>query len=528
MRGRLPRQPKSREEPPVSGTNHGGSDPDRPSGPAPGAQSKPILVAQGVWGTLSRLPEPAILFSGRGFTIHALNLAAEQLFERTSVARVRQLLESSLTQRLVERICLASRPNAGAFVSEVPAQLALPDNRVCQIKLSVLPMAAQDGEALAVLYFRRLPDGPMPTTSFATLPREILALVPVPAWLVDKQGVVVFQNPYCHELPLKSAGADFHLTDLNVLLTANDGQLDDECALAFRSTCEQAAGEHGIAERTVTTMGQVWRLVHLPVTGVDGQGYLLGLGLQLARNLAGEVDAPELADTDAQRRRRMQIRERERERTKLAREVHDSLGQELTVLRLGLDRFVALIKTDLPLRPVHLEQYELLRDLMQQSINSSRQIAFQLRSDLLQSVGLLQAIENLVSQFRASAGNRGQLELAPGWEEPISTSLAGNIYRSVQELLNNMAKHAEATTFIVRLQHVGLKYRVEVADDGLGIRSPSRQGHLGLHTLRERVEAHQGTMEVKTRPEVDGTRVTLIFLQRTPDAPDTNFQDTDY
>lgn len=453
----------------------------------------------------------------------ALNAAAQRFFDNSVATRVKQVLEASLTKLVVERLCLAARSNGNGFISELPAQLTMPDNSLEHVRLTVMPMAVEDGPRLAVLYIRRMPQEQLVTEAYAKLPKELLSWLPVPSWLINEDAAIVFESPFCPELPLSEAAVSL-VDDVAQFVIREDsllGVLDESISEAVKETSEAARAERRLADKMVTTGGQVWRIVHIPIQGLDRKSYLLGLGLRMTKNVSG-ARIQDYAGADQERRRRMQLLERERERMKLAREVHDSLGQELTVLRLGMDRLMDTFKSDLQLEPKHLEQFDLLKTQMHQAISSSRQIAFQLRTDLLQTAGLLHAIENLVAQFRQRLDISGQLEVSPGWEDPKST-LAGNIYRSIQELLSNMAKHARASRFIVRLQMNHHSYQVEVVDDGVGIPREKRKGHLGLHTMRERVEYHRGEMRIKTRPEVSGTGVTLTFMHAAVDYPETNF-----
>lgn len=487
---------------------------------------KPLLIAHGVWGTLAKLPEPALLFTARGFEVLALNAAAQRFFGNAVVSRVKLSVEASLTKLLVERLCLAGRGTGESYIHELPAQLTLPDNSQAAVRLTVMPLAVQEGPRLAVLYIRRLPQEQLQSEAYAKLPRELLSWMPIPAWLVDEAGNVPFQNPHCPDLPFTAQIASARVKLKDLLTDEPDPMLDsvdDEFAKALVATADEARRGQCMVDRIVTHSGEIWRVAHIPVQGVDRKSYLLGLGLRMSRDVSGAIPEDEeqlVVPTD--RRRRLQIRERERERMKLAREVHDSLGQELTVLRLGMDRLFDIFRADLDMEPKHMEQFALLKEQMQQVISSSRQIAFQLRTDLLQSAGLLSAIDTLVAQFRQRLGIAGQLEVGQGWEDPKST-LAGNIYRSVQELLSNMAKHARANQFIVRLAMTAEQYQLTVVDDGVGIPREKRKGHLGLHTMRERVEYHNGEMRIQTRPEVGGTSVTLTFMREAADNPETVF-----
>lgn len=494
---------------------------------APQQEDAPLQVAHGVWGALSRLPEPALLFSGKKFQVLALNPAAQAFFDNMVADRVTKCLETSLSKLLIERVCLAARTGSGAYVSELPAQLTMGDNAVRVTRLTVLPMASpEEGPQLAVLYVRKMPEEQPVTNSYAKLPRELLSWLPMPAWLVDANNAVPYQNPACRDLPMVAVNGPLGL-DLTAVLNESDRdelQVEEDYAQALRLTSRNAREHRRIADSMVTTGGQVWRIVHLPIVGVDAKPYLLGLAIRLSKDLGGvkvDINLGDVSEQDT--RRKLQARARERERIKLAREVHDSLGQELTVLRLGMDRLFDTVREELPVTPAHNEQFALLKRQMKQVINSSRQIAYQLRHDLVQSAGLMHAVENLVAQFREKLSIPGQLEVGPGWADPTSV-LASNIYRSAQELLNNMAKHAQANRFLVRLKHSDGDYSLEVIDDGVGFAQNRRSSSLGLSTMKERVEYHKGSMAVQTRPQVAGSHITLTFMgENVTGFPDTNY-----
>lgn len=465
-----------------------------------------------------------MLFSADEFAVSGLNPEAQQFFDHVHYEQVTSCLLSSLGRLITERLCMAARPG-GAYIKEMPVHLTMADNSVRLTQITVLPIAVSNrGPRSAVLILRHIPDEPLVHESYAKLPRELLTGLPMPAWFVDSSGAVPFQNPACRDLPM---GADQGPMGVDLTAALKERRLDElqietEYVKALRSTSKIARERRLIADAMVSAAGQVWRVVHLPITGVDSKPYLLGFAIQLSKNLDGStLDLPMGAGiNEDEARRKIQARARERERIKLAREVHDSLGQELTVLRLGLDRVFDMIHAELPVTPAHVEQFGLLKGQMQQVISSSRQIAYQLRNDLVASAGLMYAINDLVRQVEKSLA--GQLEVSPGWEEPKSNVLSANIYRSTQELLNNAIKHAKASKFLVRLTHLDSDYRLEVVDDGIGIPRERRERSLGMKTLRERVEYHHGTMSIKTRPDVAGTSVVLTF----PGAEPTGFNDS--
>ncbi len=474
-------------------------------------------VAQGVWGTLAGLPAPALLFSGGEFAVVALNAAAQALFQGASPARATRVLMRSIPDPMLERIGLAAR-GLNAHVHEHQAQLILHDSAP-SVRITVLPIPAGDGAPMAVMYFSV--ERAVRPTSFMPITHAVLSWLPMPAWLIDHDLHLSFQNAQCTDLPLKLED-DGGEPSLKRLFDA--AQSTDACMSAMIATAAEAHANKSISSRVaVCEDGETWRIVHMPVTGADNKPYLLGVAIVQSRDLLGDV-SPVDDREDAQRRLKLQIRARENERYKLAREIHDSLGQELTVLRLSAGHLLDVISTDFPLTEQHQQFIDQFNAQMQTTISTSRHIAFQMRTDLVETKGLVAATEALVAQIRHRLGCVGQLEVGPGWVDP-EPRLAANIYRSAQELLNNMAKHSRAKHFIVRMSQSREFYQVQVADDGVGIPLEKRQGSLGLHTMRERVELHHGSMHIETRPEVDGTNITLKFRRESAgeDAPDTNY-----
>ena len=201
--------------------------------------------------------------------------------------------------------------------------------------------------------------------------------------------------------------------------------------------------------------------------------------------------------------RQMALKEAERKR--IAQEVHDELGQRLTVLRMDLSMLPRAVAAD-PARQLPA-QVGLLKQSVDQILAIVRDIASKLRPAAL-DIGLSEAVAGLVEEFQDSLGipcgfdNR----LPPGLNIDETRSTA--VFRIVQEALTNAARHARAQHIDVSLSLDATELRVRVHDDGHGF-VPELNGtssSLGLSGIRERAVALAGSVEVLSAPG-EGTTI---------------------
>jgi signal transduction histidine kinase len=198
------------------------------------------------------------------------------------------------------------------------------------------------------------------------------------------------------------------------------------------------------------------------------------------------------------------IRVLEAERVRIAREIHDELGQILTGARLELSAMRGMLHDDAPA----LERIEHAAGTIEAALASARRIASDLRPPLLDALGLKAAIEMEVSRFQERTGIECDLSF-PAEALHASDDVATVVYRIVQEALTNVARHAGARHVDVRLRRRDGTLYVEVRDDGVGIDEPrARSGALGLIGMRERAMEVGGTVRIeKSAPK--GTIVTF-------------------
>jgi PAS domain S-box-containing protein len=175
---------------------------------------------------------------------------------------------------------------------------------------------------------------------------------------------------------------------------------------------------------------------------------------------------------------------REQEKNRIARELHDELGQSLTMLQMD----VAWCREKMLTAEAQLAQrLDRMATLLGVTVAATRRIAADLRPLLLDDLGLIPAVEWLVENFIQRTGIPCELAISnPGMRVPEAHSTA--VFRVVQEALTNIAKHAEARHVEVALDLVSTAITVSIRDDGRGFDrdDPPRAGSFGLIGLRER------------------------------------------
>jgi signal transduction histidine kinase len=197
---------------------------------------------------------------------------------------------------------------------------------------------------------------------------------------------------------------------------------------------------------------------------------------------------------------------REEERTRIAREVHDELGQALT----GLKMDVAWLRNRLPreLKPL-LEKTAEMSKTIDGTIQTVRRIATELRPGILDDLGLLAAIEWQANEFQSHTGISCQVttELSKSvFDQDTNTAF----FRIFQETLTNIMRHAKATQVDVSLREEGSALVLEVQDNGRGI-TPSEIAStksIGVLGMRERAALLGGDVTISGAPK-KGTRVTV-------------------
>jgi signal transduction histidine kinase len=200
------------------------------------------------------------------------------------------------------------------------------------------------------------------------------------------------------------------------------------------------------------------------------------------------------------------ITAREEERARIARDLHDDIGQRLASLSIALSR----IKRQIPGASNQFRQS--LSDLEGQSTQLSadlRHLSHELHPGALEHLGLLEALRERCDDFSQESGLFVQFDVAETWRD-VSDALALCLYRVAQEALRNVATHAKAQSVTISLEQLNGHVMMHVTDDGCGFdpTTKSRGLGLGLVSLNERVHMLGGTLDV-TAARGAGTRIAV-------------------
>jgi PAS domain S-box-containing protein len=196
---------------------------------------------------------------------------------------------------------------------------------------------------------------------------------------------------------------------------------------------------------------------------------------------------------------------REEERTQVAREVHDELGQQLSMLHIDL----TWLEDQLPKnKKAMLERVRSMQELVDQTVESVRRIATKLRPALLDDFGLSAAVEWQAGEFQTRTGIECRVTSNKD-AIVIDRERSTIIFRIFQEALTNVSRHAHATKVDVRLLEHDRGLILWVRDNGRGIAEPEvlSSKSLGLIGMRERVHPWGGKVEISGIP---GQGTTII------------------
>ena len=199
---------------------------------------------------------------------------------------------------------------------------------------------------------------------------------------------------------------------------------------------------------------------------------------------------------------------REDERTNIAREIHDELGQQLTGLKLDLHWLARKINsTDKEINDKMKESIELINT----TIVSVRKISTNLRPSILDDLGLLAALEWQSEEFEKRSGTKVEFINNAG-EITVQPEATTGIFRIYQELLTNIARHANASLVTTVLYKDESRLYFSITDNGVGfnIETISNKKTLGLLGIKERTLLLGGTYEFKSKP--DEGLVTTISI----------------
>jgi two-component system sensor histidine kinase UhpB len=224
----------------------------------------------------------------------------------------------------------------------------------------------------------------------------------------------------------------------------------------------------------------------------EGSGPVLGIARSVNGLLARLAEERRTGDVRA-------LAAQEAERHRIAQELHDEVGQSLTVVLLGLKQLESQAPAAL------VPELAAVRESARTGLDDVRRVARRLRPGVLEDLGLASALAALATDFADHSAASVRRSFAPGLPT-LSPEAEVVVYRVAQEALTNAARHADASEVELSLQKVGPHVVLEVRDDGRGFAGLTEGS--GLMGMRERAALVRAELSVISQPR-HGTTVRL-------------------
>jgi len=250
-----------------------------------------------------------------------------------------------------------------------------------------------------------------------------------------------------------------------------------------------------------------WWYQHIAVPVKDHKNRVLG-GIIVARNITEQKKASIELEHSKEKLKHLSHHLQqliEKEKSHIAREIHDDLGQNLTIIKLNL----ALLQQSLKLDEVNNLKMKNIFEVLDETIKKMKKMSSDLRPGLIDNLGLIPAIEWYVDDFQKQTSvfcnlkyNRENIL--------VEKDLAINIFRIIQESLTNVLKHAKAKKVEIMVCDKNDKITLEIKDDGIGIKpeNMSKMNSFGILGMRERTELFNGKLEIYKEK---GTMIKVEF-----------------
>jgi two-component system CheB/CheR fusion protein len=244
---------------------------------------------------------------------------------------------------------------------------------------------------------------------------------------------------------------------------------------------------------------------------------LVGFG-KIAQDLTSRAQVEQVVQERERLRRLIDAQEEERQR--IARDLHDHLGQQLTALRLKIEGLKANYKAE----PAMMKAID---ETQEQAKNIDDEVSFmtwELMPTALNNLGLRKALAAFVREWSRNYGIEAEFHTARAQRKRLASDIEVNLYRIAQEALNNIVKHAKASKADVMLEIGKQDVVLIVEDNGQGLdtkaaRRRTKKGKLGLVGMQERAALLGGTLEIESE-RLRGTtiiaRVPIRFAEQKP------------
>ncbi len=191
---------------------------------------------------------------------------------------------------------------------------------------------------------------------------------------------------------------------------------------------------------------------------------------------------------------------REKEGKAIAREIHDQLGQILTLLKFNLFRMRKQMHQQIGLTGSLISQSDSAIKLVDEAIHSVRTISTRFRPSALDSMSLAEALQWQMTEFSSRTGIQVSMDITSELH-PINEDLLTTIYRVLQEILTNIIRHAQATAVTCVFYENGTHYYLQISDNGIGCTKKQIKSNtaFGIISICERCEALRGSVRISSK-----------------------------
>ena len=345
----------------------------------------------------------------------------------------------------------------------------------------------------------------------------------------NAHGITIANQPALEQIGYASldelnrrAGVDAAETEIRD--TATGDRIPTERLPFVRALGGEHVVQEVVARHRVTHVERILRCVASPVV-LDGR---VIAAVVVTTDVTDRVSDRQRGETERDALRRKLLVVEDEERRRLARELHDEVGQHLTAIGLGLQTLADVA----PPNPEIDRRANDLRRLVATMARELHSLAVRLRPKALNDFGLEAALLTYADEW--SARSRIKVDLhAPVHRERLPAAIESAVYRIVQEALTNVARHSRATCASVAIERRDGQVVVVIEDDGVGFEhdvrgaAPSEGGGLGLVGMQERAALLRGSIEIESAPGRGTSLFVRIPIEResgTGSAPARGFQ----
>jgi PAS domain S-box-containing protein len=297
----------------------------------------------------------------------------------------------------------------------------------------------------------------------------------------------------------------------------------DELYEAIPEASIEETGEGSIQEKKMKAKdGSTWYAEFMLQPQPDGRifSFVRDITKRKTTELALEESTREFRKTTDQLRELSDhlLNIRETERKNIAREIHDELGQQLTILKMDVSWLYQKLQQYKD--PSVLQKTSDTLQLLNETIKSVRRIATELRPSMLDDLGLIEAIEWQSKEFEKRAGIRIFFKSGTA-HLPVASSVATSLFRIYQEALTNIARHAKAKNVFSNMQLENGQVMLTIKDDGIGfdMQTLGVKKTLGLMGMKERTLMMGGRFEINSKAG-EGTTIVITTALQTDDPSD--------